>query len=169
MLDSVWPTLPSQLRDELISQCVRALKSDADAYDHLAQMVAGITKSRMETVKSQWRIGNYYGTKLAIAREPDKVSPALAMTFLAARKTEVAALYNALGVEHADLVVSESAITGTPPTQAQFAAILRDGADGITKDIARCMIAVIADAGIDQWQDGARNAIAQYMESARTV
>lgn len=169
MLDSVWPTLPSQLRDELVSQCVRALKSDADTYDHLAQMVAGITKSRMETVKSQWRIGNYYGTKLAIAREPDKASPALAMMFLAARKAEVATLYQALGVEHTDLVVSESAITGNPPTQAQFAAILRDGVEGISKDIARCMIAVIADAGIDQWQDSARKAITQYMQSLRTV
>ncbi len=163
MLDDVWPTLPAQLRDELITQCVRTLKGDPAAYDQFAHLVASITNSRMDTVKSQWRIGNFYGTKLALSRDPGKASPALAQAFLAARKGEVTALYNALGVEHKDLEVDDASVSRDPPTEVKFAAVLQKGLEGISPDILKCMIAVIADSGIDQWQLPARNALVAHL------
>lgn len=167
MLENVWPTLSTQVRDELIAQCVRNLKNDPENYEQFSNIVATITKSRRETVKSQWRLGNYYGTKIALAREPDKASPALAMTFMAVRKGEVTALYEALGVEHKDLAVAEAAITVTPPTHAQFAEVLKNGLTGISPEIVRCMVAVIADAGITEWQGAARSALTAHLQELR--
>ena len=167
MLDTVWPTINPQTRDELISQCVRNLKNDPENYEQFSTIVAAITKSRRETVKSQWRLGNYYGTKLALARDPDKASPALTMTFMAMRKDDVTALYEALGVAHKDLAVEESAITVTPPTEEKFAAVLKNGLTGISPEIVRCMVAVIADAGITEWQGAARGALSAHMKDFR--
>ncbi len=167
MLDTVWPTITSQTRDELIAQCVRNLKNDPENYEQFSNIVAAITKSRRETVKSQWRLGNYYGTKLALARDPDKASPAFAMTFMAMRKDDVTALYEALGVAHKDLAVEESSITVAPPTEVKFALVLKNGLAGISPEIVRCMIAVIADAGITEWQGAARGALSAHMKDFR--
>ncbi len=161
MLEIVWPTLPSQLRDELILQCVKHLKSAPDDCDAFAKLVADITKSRAATVKSQWRLANIYGTRLALAREPQRAAPFFALTFMTMRAPEVAALYEALGATHKDLAVDESSVT-TPPPQERFATALTKGVDGVAPAIVRCMIAVIADAGIDSWQAPARAALAAH-------
>ncbi len=163
MLEHIWPTLSTQLRDELITQCVKHLKSAPEECDAFAQLVADITKSRAQTIKSQWRLANIYGTKLAIAREPQRASPFFALTFMSARRDEVAALYNALGAAHKDLAVEESAAVTSPPTQAQFASVLEKGLDGHSPAIVQCMIAVIADAGIDTWQRPAREALQAHL------
>ncbi|MSR70303.1 MAG: hypothetical protein EXS17_08175 [Phycisphaerales bacterium] len=163
MLEHIWPTLPTQLRDELITQCVKHLKSAPDESDAFAQLVADITKSRAQTIKSQWRLANIYGTKLAIAREPQKASPFFAQAFMSMRKDEVAALYHALGAAHKDLAVEESSAVTSPPTQAQFASVLTNGLAGLAPEIAQCMIAVIADAGIDSWQGPARAALEAHL------
>ncbi len=158
MLELVWPTLPAQLRDELILQCVKHLKSTPDDCDAFAKLVADITKSRAATVKSQWRLANIYGTRLALAREPQRAAPFFALTFMTMRAHEVAALYASLGAAHKDLAVEESSVT-TPPSQERFASALAAGVDGVLPSIVQCMIAVIADAGIDSWQAPARRAL----------
>lgn len=166
MLEHIWPTLSTQLRDELITQCVKHLKSAPDESDAFAQLVADITKSRAQTIKSQWRLANIYGTKLAIAREPQRAAPFFAATFMSARKDEVAALYNALGAAHKDLAVEDSSAVTSPPTQAQFASVLENGLDGVAPAIVQCMVAVIADAGIDTWQGPARKALEAHLAAA---
>ncbi len=159
MLEHIWPTLPTQFRDELMLQCVKCLKGMPNECDAFARIVADITKSRPQTVKSQWRLSNIYGTKLALGREPQRASPFFAIAFMSVRQGEVTALYNALGVTHTDLVVAESSIVTNPPTQAQFASVLEKGLDGISSDTVRCMVAIIADAGLDTWQTPARSAL----------
>lgn len=159
MLEKLWSHLPTQLRDELIMQCLKHLKSAPQESDAFAQLVADITKSRAQTVKAQWRLANIFGTKLALARDPKRASPFFAQTFMSMRKDEVAALYNALGVAHKDLAVEESSAVTSPPTQAQFASVLAQGLAGVAPEIVQCMIAVIADAGIDSWQDPAQKAL----------
>ncbi len=169
MLENVWPSIPPQLRDELITQCVKHLKSAPEECDAFAQLVADITKSRAQTVKSQWRLANIYGTKLALARDPQRASPYFALTFMAMRKDEVVALYDALGAAHKDLAVEESSAVTAPPTQAQFASVLTKGLDGISPHIVQCMIAVIADAGIDTWQAPARKALEAHLATRATT
>ena len=169
MLEHIWPTLPTPLRAELITQCVTYLKSVPDERDALATLVAEITKSRAQAVKSQWRLANYYGTTLAITREPQRASPYFAQTFLAARKDDVAALYSALGVPHKDLALDESAAVASPPTQALFASVLEKGLDGIDPAIVRCMIAVIADTGVDTWQSPARKALEAHLATTSSA
>lgn len=132
MLEHIWSNLPNELRDELILQCVKYLKNSPEEADAFARLVADITKSRASTVKSQWRMSNIYGTKLALAREPQRASPFLAVTFMTSRKDDVAALYKALHVAHKDLAVEEASIATNPPTQAQFASVLESGIEGIS-------------------------------------
>lgn len=159
MLHHVWPTLPAPLRDELILQCVKHLRNSPDELNAFALIVADITKSRAQSVKSQWKLNNIFGTKIALARDPQKAAHFLASMFMGVRPTEVAALYAALGVGHKDLLVDEASAVTHPPTQAQFADALAKGVDGVPSDIVRCMIAVIADAGIEAWQEPARAAL----------
>ncbi len=166
MLEQVWPTLPTALRDDLIAQGVKYLKNAPEEHDAFALLVADITKSRAQTVKSQWRIANYYGTKLAIARDPQRAAPFFAQTFMSARKEEVAALYQALGVAHKDLAVDDSSAVTSPPTQAQMASVLEQGLDGVAPAVVQCMIAVIADAGIDTWRSAAREALGASLRAA---
>ena len=168
MLEHIWSNLPNELRDELILQCVKYLKNSPEEADAFARLVADITKSRASTVKSQWRMSNIYGTKLALAREPQRASPFLAVTFMTSRKDDVAALYKALHVAHKDLAVEEASIATNPPTQAQFASTLESGIEGISNDVVQCMVAVIADAGIDAWQTPARAALESHL-AARTA
>lgn len=163
MLELVWPTLPASLRTELITQCVKRLRSVPEESQALALIIADITKSRPQTVRSQWKMANIYGTSLAIARDPQKASPFLAQTFMTSRKADVAALYDALGVEHADLEVLESSAVTSPPTEARFAGVLKDGIAGLEPDVVRCAVALIADAGIDSWQDPARRALHAHL------
>ncbi len=159
MLEHIWPSLPAEFREELMLQCVKCLKGMPAECDAFARIVADITKSRPQTVKSQWRLSNVYGTKLALAREPQRASPFFAIAFMSVRQPEVTALYKALGVVHTDLAVDESSIVTNPPTQAQFARVLEKGLEGTSSDAVRCMVAIIADAGIDSWQWPARNAL----------
>lgn len=163
MLEVVWPTLPVPLRNELILQCVKQLKSEPEQCDAFARIVAAITNARAQTVKAQWRTSNIFGTSLALARDPQKASPFLAITFMTARQSEVIALYAALKVVHTDLNVDESSVVTNPPTQAQFASVLAQGLPGISPDIVRCMLAVIADSGIESWQAAARGALEQHV------
>ncbi len=165
MLEHIWPTLSTPFRDELMLQCVKCLKSMPNECDAFARIVADITKSRPQTVKSQWRMSNTYGTKLALGRDPQKASPFFALAYMSARQPEVTALYSALGVAHTDLTVAESSITTNPPTQEQFAGVLAKGLDGVAPESVRCMIAVIADAGIDSWQLAARGALETSLAS----
>ncbi len=169
MLEHIWPTLPTPLRAELIAQCVTYLKSAPDECDSFATLVADITKSRAQTIKSQWRLANFYGTTLAITREPQRASPYFAQTFLAARKSDVAALYNALRVAHKDLALEEAAAATSPPTQALFASVLEKGLDGIDPAIVQCMIAVIADTGVDTWQSPARKALEAHLATTSSA
>ena len=163
MLEIIWPTLPTAFRDELTLQCVKQLKNSPDESDAFARVISAVTKSRASVLQSQWRLSNIFGTSRAIALDPQKASPFFAITFMTARQTEVTALYAALNVTHANLAVDESSAVTNPPTSAQFAAGLAKGLDGVSQDSVRCMVAVIADAGIDAWQAPARTALEQHL------
>lgn len=77
MLEVVWPTLPAAFRDELTLQCVKQLKSTPAECDAFAQIVANIIKARAQTVKSQWRLSDIFGTSRALARDPQRRRPSL--------------------------------------------------------------------------------------------
>ena len=62
---------------------------------------------------------------------------------------------------------SYQSITVTPPTEEKFAAVLKNGLTGISPEIVRCMVAVIADAGITEWQGAARGALSAHMKDFR--
>ena len=76
------------------------------------------------------------------------------------------ALLGSLGVAHTDLTVADSSAIEQPPTQEQFASVLAKGLDGVSPESLRCMIAIIADTGIDAWQAPARDAMAQHLAAA---
>lgn len=163
MLETIWPNLTPAFRDELVLQCVKQLRNSPDECDAFARVVADVIKARPQTVKSQWRMADIFGTNRAIARDPRRAAPFFAIAYMTARKTDLTALYAALGVAHADLAVAESSAVESPPTQAQFASVLAKGLDGTSMESVRCMVAVIADAGIDSWQAPAREALAQHL------
>ena len=159
MLDVVWPALPTAFRNELILQCVRHLKGMPDDYEAFARIIAGAINARPQSVKSQWRMADIFGTRRAIALDPRRAAPFFAITYMTARAADLTALYAALGVAHKDLTVADSSAIENPPTQAQFAAALAKGVDGVSNDSLRCMIAIIADVGLDAWQAPAREAL----------
>lgn len=161
MLEVVWPTLPTAFRNELILQCVRHLKGMPDDYEAFARVVAGAINARPQSVKSQWRLADTFGTMRALAKDPRYGAPFFAVTYMSVRKDDLTALYAALGVAHKDLTVADSSAIENPPTQAQFAAALAKGVDGVSNDSLRCMIAIIADVGLDAWQAPAREALSQ--------
>ena len=163
MFEAVWPTLPAAFRDELILQCVKHLKGSPDEYEAFARVVADAIKARPQSVKAQWRMSDTFGTTRALARDPKRGAPFFAVTYMGARKADLTALYAALGVAHTDLDVAESSAVQNPPTQAQFAAVLAQGLEGVSTDSVRCMVAVIADVGIEAWQAPAREALAQHL------
>ena len=162
MFDAVWPTLPAAFRTELILQCVKHLKASAQEYDAFAQVVGVAIKARPQSVKSQWRMSDTFGTMRALALNPKAAAPFFATTYMGVRKTELAALYDALGVTHANLEVAEASAVTAPPTAAQFARVLSNWLDGVSADSIRCMVAIIADTGIDAWQAPAREALATH-------
>jgi len=86
---------------------------------------------------------------------------------MTARAADLTALYAALGVAHKDLEVAESSAVENPPTQAQFAAVLANGLDGVSPESVRCMIAIIASSGIEAWQAPAREALTRQLAAAR--
>lgn len=163
MFEAVWPSLPPAFRDELILQCVKHLKGSPDEYDAFARLIADAIKARPQSVKAQWRMSDTFGTTRALARDPKRGAPFLAVTYMSVRKADLSALYAALGVTHKDLDVAESSAVTNPPTQAQFSSVLAKGIDGVSMDSVRCMVAVIADVGIDAWQTPAREALAQHL------
>lgn len=163
MLDAVWPALPTAFRNELILQCVRHLKGMPDDYEAFARIVAGAINARPQSVKSQWRMADTFGTMRALAREPRLGAPFFAVTYMAVRKTELAALYAALGVKHTELEVDNASAVDSPPTQAQFAGVLAKGLDGVSADSLHTMIAIIASVGIEAWQAPAREALTQHL------
>lgn len=165
MLEQVWPLLTSQLRDELITQGVRSLKDDPTEYENFATVVASISKARPQSVKAQWKVGNNFGTKLAIAREPVAAAGFLAMTFMRVRKSELGALYLALGVEHKDLEVAEKSCGEGAPKQDGFARALANGIDGVSAGALACMLAVIADTGIEAWRKPAADALGHHLKT----
>ena len=165
MFDTVWPTLPTAFRNELILQCVRHLKQTPDEYEAFALVVASAIKARPQSVKSQWRIADLFGTTRALALNPKAGAPFFAVTYMGVRKDELAALYDALGVTHAELEVAESSAVTNPPTAAQFASVLEKGLDGVTGESVRCMLAIIAETGIDAWQAPAREALVRSSKS----
>lgn len=167
MFDTVWPSLSPAFRDELTLQCVKQLRTSPDECDAFARVVADIIKARAQTVKSQWRLSDIFGTNRAIARDPRRAAPFFGITYMTARKADLTALYTALGVAHTDLAVADSSAIEQPPTQAQFASVLAKGLDGVSTESLRCMIAIIADTGIDAWQAPARDAMAQHLAAAR--
>lgn len=173
MLEVVWPKLSAAFRDELTLQCVKQLKNSPDECDAFARVVADVIKARAQTVKSQWRMADIFGTSRAIARDPRKAAPFFGLTYMTVRKSDLTALYTALGVAHTDLAVADSSAIEHPPTQAQFAAVLAQGLQsaglgdaglaGVTPESLQCMIAIIADTGIDAWQAPARDALTQAL------
>ena len=163
MFDTVWSSLPPAFRDELILQCVKQLRTSPDECDAFARVVAELIKARPQTVKSQWRLSDIFGTTRAIARDPRRAAPFFGITYMTARKADLTALYMALGVAHTDLAVADSSAIEQPPTQAQFASVLAKGLDGVSPESLRCMIAIIADTGIEAWQAPAREALAQHL------
>lgn len=167
MFASVWPALPAAFRNELILQCVKHLKASPNEYEAFARVVAEAIKARPQSVQSQWRMADTFGTNRALALDPRRGAPFFAITYMGVRKTELTALYSALGVEHKDLEVAESSAVTNPPTTAQFAAVLAKGLDGVSMDSVRCMVAIIADAGIDAWQAPAREALTQHLAANR--
>lgn len=163
MLETIWPNLTPAFRDELVLQCVKQLRNSPDECDAFARVVADVIKARPQTVKSQWRMADIFGTSRAIARDPRRAAPFFGITYMTVRKTDLTALYAALGVAHADLTVADSSAIENPPTQAQFGDVLAKGLEGVSTESVRCMVAVIADAGIDAWQAPAREALAQHL------
>lgn len=163
MFEAVWPTLPAAFRNELILQCVKHLKATPDELEAFARVVADAIKARPQSVKAQWRMADTFGTMRALALDPRRGAPFFAMTYMGARQADLTALYAALGVTHKDLDVAESSAVASPPTQAQFAAVLAKGLDGVSMDSVRCMVAVIAAVGIEAWQAPAREALAQHL------
>jgi hypothetical protein len=161
VLETVWPSLPAAFRDELTLQCVKQLRTSPDDCEAFARIVAELIKARAQSVKSQWRMADIFGTRRAIALDPRRAAPFFAMTYMTARAADLTALYAALGVAHKDLTVADSSAIENPPTQAQFAAALAKGVDGVPNDSLRCMIAIIADVGLDAWQAPAREALSQ--------
>lgn len=159
MFDAVWPTLPAAFRTELVLQCVKHLKGVPDEYDAFALVIAQAIKARPQSVKAQWRMSDTFGTMRALALNPKAGAPFFAVTYMGVRKPELAALYDALGATHTDLEVAESSAVEAPPTAAQFASVLGKGLDGVSDESVRCMVAIIADAGIDAWQAPAREAL----------
>jgi len=106
VFDTVWSSLPPAFRDELILQCVKQLRTSPDECDAFARVVADLIKARPQTVKSQWRLADIFGTTRAIARDPRRAAPFFGITYMTARKADLTALYTALGVAHTDLAVA---------------------------------------------------------------
>ena len=163
MLETIWPSLPTAFRDELVLQCVKQLRNSPDECEAFARVVADAIKARAQSVKSQWRMADIFGTNRAIARDPRRAAPFLGITYMTVRKTDLTALYAALGVTHTDLEVAQASAVDQPPTQEQFASVLAKGLDGVSTDSVHCMIAIIADTGIDAWQSPAREALAKHL------
>ncbi|MDI9404785.1 MAG: hypothetical protein QM516_13015 [Limnohabitans sp.] len=163
MFEIVWPTLPPEFRTELILQCVRHLKETPDDLEAFARVIASAINARPQSVKAQWRLSDTFGTTRALARDPRFGTPFFAMTYMGARKTDLGALYDALGVKHNDLNVDDFSATEQPPTQAQFATALAKGLEGVSRDSLHCMVAIIADVGIEAWQAPAREALRQHL------
>jgi hypothetical protein len=163
VFDTVWSSLPPAFRDELILQCVKELRTSPDECEAFARVVADLIKARPQTVKSQWRLADIFGTTRAIARDPRRAAPFFGITYMTVRKADLTALYTALGVAHTDLAVADSSAIEQPPTQAQFASVHAKGLDGVSPESLRCMIAIIADTGIEAWQAPAREALAQHL------
>ncbi len=166
MLESIWPRLSTAFRDELILQCVKQMRSSPDEAEALARVVADLIKARPQSVKAQWRLSDTFGTKRAIALDPRRVAPFLGITYMTARKSDLTALYAALGVKHVELNVDDSSAVANPPTEAQFFTALSSGIDGVQEESLRCMLAIIADSGIDAWQAPAREALARHLAAA---
>ena len=163
VLETIWPSLPPAFRDELTLQCVKQVRTSPDECEAFARVVADLIKARATSVKSQWRLADIFGTSRAIARDPRRAAPFFAITYMTVRKAELSALYAALEVVHEDLTVSDASAVEKPPSQAQFAAVLARGLDGVPAESVRCMVAVIADTGIDAWQAPAREALTQHL------
>ena len=163
MLEVVWPTLPVAFRNELILQCVRHLKGMPDDYEAFARLVGGAINARPQSVKSQWRMADTFGTMRALGREPRLGAPFFAVTYMAVRKPDLTALYSALGVSHKDLEVDESSAVQNPPTEAQFASALSKGVDLVSTDSLLMMIAIIASVGIEAWQAPANAALTKHL------
>ena len=163
MLETIWPNLTPAFRDELLLQCVKQLRNSPEECDVFARLVADTIKARAQTVKAQWRLADIFGTGRAVARDPRRAAPFLGITYMTVRKTDLGALYAALGVTHTDLTVADSSAVDNPPTQAQFAGVLAKGLEGVTDESLRCMVAIIADTGIDA--RGAR-VVQQWFEAA---
>lgn len=162
MLETIWPGLSTAFRDELILQCVKQVRTSPDESEAFARVVAELIKARPQSVKSQWRLADTFGTRRAIALDPRRAAPFLGITYMTVRKTELGALYAALGVKHVDLNVDDSSAIANPPTEAQFSAVLSSGIGGVSAESLRCMLAIIADSGIDAWQTPAREALAKH-------
>ncbi|MEY3021439.1 MAG: hypothetical protein RIS86_637 [Planctomycetota bacterium] len=168
MLETVWPNLAPDFRDELLLQCVKGLRSAPDESAAMAKVVADAIKARAQTVQAQWRLADLFGTRRAVARDPVAVAPFLALTYMGVRKDDLAALYAALEVELADpakgdLEVAERSATTNPPSADRFAAVLAAGVEGVATDSLLCMVAIIADAGLDAWQAPAREALGRHL------
>jgi hypothetical protein len=163
MLEVVWPPLPAAFRNELILQCVRHLKGMPDDYEAFARLVGGAINARPQSVKSQWRMADTFGTMRALGREPRLGAPFFAVTYMAVRKPDLTALYSALGVSHKDLEVDESSAVQKPPTEAQFASALSKGVDQVSTDSLLMMIAIIAAVGIEAWQAPANAALTKHL------
>jgi hypothetical protein len=167
MLEAVWPDLSPAFRDELTLQCVKQVRDSPDECEAFARIVAELIKARAQSVKSQWRMSDIFGTRRAIALDPRRAAPFFGLTYMTARAAELTALYAALGIAHKDLEVAESSAVDNPPTQAQFAMVLSNGLEGVSPESVRCMIAIIAGTGIDAWQAPAREALTQHLAAAR--
>ena len=167
MLEAIWPNLPATFRDELNLQSVKQARTSTEESDAFAQTVADIIKARAQSVKSQWRLSDIFGTRRAVTMDPRRCAPFFGVTYMTVRKTELAALYTALKVKHEELNVDESSAVTHPPTQAQFAQVLTSGLDGVSADSLRCMIAIIADTGIDAWQTPANDALTEHLAVKR--
>jgi hypothetical protein len=163
MLDTVWPTLPVEFRNELILQTAKQLKGSPDEYETFARVIGAAINARPQSVKAQWRMSDTFGTTRALARDPRIGAPFFTAAYMSVRKAELAALYTAMGVKHTDLAVDESSAVTQPPTEAQFASVLANGLEGVSADSLRCMVAIIATAGLDAWQAPARAALTKHL------
>ena len=169
MLEKVWPSLSITLRDELVAQCVAHLKTEPSSYESFAQFVARVLNSRAVTMKSQWQTGRLTSARNAITRDPERAAVFLIPTFIATRSSDLRGLYLGLGVPCDNSDVGSAARDVIAPTESRFTAVLHGGVPDVEPEVIRCMVAIIADGGIESWRKPAADALARYIRDAAVL
>ena len=164
MLEKVWTKLPSSLRDDLVRKCVLDANRNEGFATDLSILVADMTNARPQSVRSQWRLGNLQGLRIAAAKAPHRAATFLPTVFINHHRSELASLYDELGVRHDGGRVSDEDAAKAPSVE-RFLAALRSGSGTRPDGFTLAMVATIADAGIKAWRPAAAEAVHAYMQT----